>query len=230
MKQEVRWKYHTTSGNSEDKTCLNLCDDVLITFHKITNFIIHLISSVMEDYDAICERKVEICLQKRMMSIRMHMQSEALMGQPMFCIQHHIRSTRSNGIENEHAQWQSWNSPSFFTVKNFNKELNVQNETIESVEASWSPFDPFGFLNCFFIYTRYENICCMPFRHLQMKFMNTSELFEQLRRVVYLSLYYRHTQSCLQSSLNPASYAIGALVYKVMNCNRYNEMNYANFY
>ncbi|KRZ00807.1 hypothetical protein T4B_102 [Trichinella pseudospiralis] len=121
------------------------------------------------------------------------------------------RSTRSNGIENEHAQWQSWNSPSFFTVKNFNKELNVQNETIESVEASWSPFDP-----------RYENICCMPFRHLQMKFMNTSELFEQLRRVVYLSLlydhntivsglYYRHTQSCLQSSLNPASYAIGAL-------------------
>ncbi|KRZ38094.1 hypothetical protein T4C_12604 [Trichinella pseudospiralis] len=45
MKQEVRWKYHTTSGNSEDKTCLNLCDDVLITFHKITNFIIHLISS-----------------------------------------------------------------------------------------------------------------------------------------------------------------------------------------
>ncbi|KRX92090.1 hypothetical protein T4E_12165 [Trichinella pseudospiralis] len=52
------------------------------------------------------------------------------------------RSTRSNGIENEHVQWQSWNSPSFFTVKNFNKELNVQNETIESVEASWSPFDP----------------------------------------------------------------------------------------
>ncbi|KRY64716.1 hypothetical protein T4A_8726 [Trichinella pseudospiralis] len=102
MKQEVRWKYHTTSGNSEDKTCLNLCDDVLITFHKITNFIIHLISSVMEDYDAsicercaICERKVEICLEKRMMIYfelqamhSSHMQAEALMGYLGFCIRH----------------------------------------------------------------------------------------------------------------------------------------------
>ncbi|KRZ00103.1 hypothetical protein T4B_5031 [Trichinella pseudospiralis] len=168
----------------------------------------------------------------------MHMQSEALMGQPMFCIQHTLypchfvnkvnymdiarKSTRSNGIENEHAQWQSWNSPSFFTVKNFNNRSLVV--ALRSVRFSELLFHLHGSL------PRYENICCMPFRHLQMKFMNTSELFEQLRRVVYLSLYYRHTQSCLQSSLNPASYAIGALVYKVMNCNRYNEMNYANFY
>ncbi|KRY73002.1 hypothetical protein T4A_4530 [Trichinella pseudospiralis] len=131
----------------------------------------------------------------------MHMQSEALMGQPMFCIQHTLypchfvnkvnymdiarKSTRSNGIENEHAQWQSWNSPSFFTVKNFyNRSLVVA-----------------------------------------LRSVRFSELLFHLH-----GLYYRHTQSCLQSSLNPASYAIGALVYKVMNCNRYNEMNYANFY
>ncbi|KRY71170.1 hypothetical protein T4A_11117 [Trichinella pseudospiralis] len=156
MKQEVRWKYHTTSGNSEDKTCLNLCDDVLITFHKITNFIIHLISSVMEDYDAsicercaICQRKVEICLEKRMMIYfelqamhSSHMQAEALMGYLGFCIRHvkseysscrivvkvykHI-SIQSNGIEDREFNSNRGIHHLFFTVKNFYKD-NVQNE------------------------------------------------------------------------------------------------------
>ncbi|KRY80536.1 hypothetical protein T4D_6280 [Trichinella pseudospiralis] len=156
MKQEVRWKYHTTSGNSEDKTCLNLCDDVLITFHKITNFIIHLISSVMEDYDAICERKVEICLQKRMMIYfelqamhSSHMQSEALKGYLGFCIRHvkseysscrivvkvykHI-SIQSNGIEDREFNSNRGIHHLFFTVNEEKRMFKMKR--IESAESS----------------------------------------------------------------------------------------------
>ncbi|KRY89024.1 hypothetical protein T4D_17028 [Trichinella pseudospiralis] len=83
--------YNTESGNGEDIKDFN--------FHHSSHCSVLFIctQAVMEDYDTICERKVEICLQKRMMIYfelqamhSSHMQSEALKGYLGFCIRHNL--------------------------------------------------------------------------------------------------------------------------------------------
>ncbi|KRZ05212.1 hypothetical protein T4B_12047, partial [Trichinella pseudospiralis] len=144
--------YNTESGNREDIKDFN--------FHHSSHCSVLFIctQAVMEDYDTICERKVEICLEKRMMIYfelqamhSSHMQAEALMGYLGFCIRHvkseysscrivvkvykHI-SIQSNGIEDREFNSNRGIHHLFFTVKNFYKYYTGTERTRHQIEVS----------------------------------------------------------------------------------------------